>query len=327
MITVIIPTRNRAELLRNTIESITAQIYPSSKFEVIIVNNASTDHTVGVVDSFLTRFSHIRCVYEPELGLHAGRHRGLKEAKGDVLVYVDDDIIATPSWLSAIAENFIDSKVVMVGGNNFPDFQGEVPAWLQKLWLRPSMGGQGNGWLSILSLPEGRREFSPNYVWGCNFSIRKKVLLDAGGFHPDGMPAELIRFRGDGESHVSGYVMKHKLKCVFDSRASVFHAVTPERMSFDYFRQRSFNQGISDSYTRLRNQPKFGMPTSYSINIVRRLFGSIYHVIKQDQEKDSEISILFAIIRKSYQEGFNYHQQMYREDPEVRNWVHKLTYY
>ncbi len=327
MITVIIPTRNRAELLRNALESITSQIYPSSEFEVIIVNNASTDHTVGVVDSFLTRFAHIRCVYEPELGLHAGRHRGLKEAKGDVLVYVDDDIIATPSWLSAIAENFIDSKVVMVGGNNFPEFQGDVPDWLQKLWLRPSMGGHGIGSLSILSLPEGHRSFSPYYVWGCNFSIRKQVLLDAGGFHPDGMPPELIRFRGDGESHVSGYVIKQKLNCSFDSRASVYHAVTSERMTFDYFRQRSFNQGISDSYTRLRNQSRFKMLTTYPFIIGRRLFGPLFHFMKQDQERDPEIRELLALMRKGYQEGFNYHQQMYREDPEVKNWVHKLTYY
>lgn len=98
-------------------------------------------------------------------------------------------------------------------------------------------------------------------------------------------------------------------------------------MTFDYFRQRSFNQGISDSYTRLRNQSNFRRQTSCSNNIVRRLFSSLYHFIKQDQEKDTEIRKLFVIMRKSYQEGFNYHQQIYREDPEVRNWVHKLTYY
>jgi len=332
MISLIIPTRNRADLLEKTLESVAIQTFPVSQFEVIVVDNGSTDNTPEVVKDFTGRLKNLRYEYEPVPGLHAGRHRGLKEALGDILVYADDDIRATPSWLSAIAENFVDPEIAMVGGNNYPDFQGEVPGWLDRLWARHSMGGHVIDTLSILSLPGERRDLSPYLVWGCNLSIRKQVLLDAGGFHPDGMPRELIRFRGDGETHVSRYVSEKKLRCVFDPHASVYHAVTPERMTFDYFWQRSFNHGISDSYTQLRNKSLKASLSAYPRAIARRLLGPVRHILKYAKGNDPglndpELLELQKLMQEGYREGFKYHQRMYREDPEVRAWVHKPNYF
>ena len=326
MISVIIPTRNRADFLSAALQSITKQDLSIDKFEVLVIDNGSTDHTSDVATQLAKRLSNLRYFYESEPGLHAGRHRGLKEAQGEVLVYADDDIRATPSWLEAIAENFTDPNVSMVGGNNYPDFQGPVPGWLEKLWARPAMGGQGIGYLSVLSLPEGQREISPYLVWGCNFSIRKQVVLDAGGFHPDSVPRELIRFRGDGETHVSRYALENKLRCNYDSRASVYHAVTQERMNFDYFRQRAFNQGVSDSYTRLRNPLTRRSLSDYRA-IVRRLLGGVCRKLRRYKEDDPELRKLTLFMREGYQEGFKYHQKMYKEDAEVRAWVHKPDYF
>lgn len=327
MLSVIIPTRNRCKLLQNQLESLAAQTLPFEEFEVIVVDNGSSDNTTGIVKKFTHRLVNLRYFQEFEPGLHAGRHRGLKEAKGEILVYTDDDIRASPTWLEAISENFSSSEVVLVGGNNYPDFQDEVPGWLEKLWSRPSMGGQGIGYLSVLSLPEGRHEIDPLLVWGCNFSIRKQVLLEAGGFHPDGFPKELIRFRGDGESYVSRYVLENKLRCIFDSRASVYHAVTPERMTFEYFRQRAFNEGVSSSYALLRYKKRSRSIYLYSRALTRYILNRINQLQKVTKVNDQEISRLFLVMREGHQEGFEYHQRMYREDPEVRTWVHKKNYF
>ena len=326
MISVIIPTRNRAELLKSALGSLDNQTLSKGEFEVIVVDNGSTDHTADLVSGLTKEWENLRCVHEATPGLHAGRHRGLKEAIGDVLVYIDDDIRATPSWLEAIAENFTDPNVAMVGGNNYPDFQRPIPGWLERLWARPAMGGQGIAYLSVLLLPEGRREMSPYLVWGCNFSIRKQVVLDAGGFHPDSMPRELIRFRGDGETHVSKYVLENRLRCNYDSRVSIYHAVTRERMSFEYFRQRAFNQGVSDSYTRLRNTATRRSISDYH-RILRRLLGNVRRKLRREKENDPELRELAMLMREGYQEGFDYHQQMYKEDTEVRAWVHKPDYF
>ena len=326
MISVIIPTRNRAELLKSALGSLDSQTLSKDEFEVIVVDNGSTDHTAELVSGLTNEWKNLRCVHEAIPGLHAGRHRGLKEANGDVLVFIDDDIRASPSWLEGIAENFADPNVAMVGGNNYPDFQGPVPGWLERLWARPAMGGQGIAYLSVLLLPEGRREMSPYLVWGCNFSIRKQVVLDAGGFHPDSLPGELIRFRGDGETHVSRYVLENRLCCNYDSRVSIYHAVTRERMSFEYFRQRAFNQGVSDSYTRLRNTVTRRSISDY-YGILRRLLGKVRRKLRRERENDPELRELAMLMREGYQEGFDYHQQVYKEDTEVRAWVHKPDYF
>jgi glycosyltransferase involved in cell wall biosynthesis len=200
LLSVILPTRDRARLLEQALRALAEQTLPPQRFEVLVVDNGSTDDTRTVAEVT----PGVRYVFEPKPGLHAGRHRGLKEATGDILVYADDDTRAMPGWLAAIAENFTDAAVALVGGNNYPDFLAPPPDWLARLWREPYLGGHAISLLSVLELPEGRREISPLQVWGCNFAIRRQVLLDAGGFHPDAMPPELIRFRGDGETHVYG---------------------------------------------------------------------------------------------------------------------------
>lgn len=333
MLSVVIPTRNRVDYLCRALDSLTGQTLPTKEFEVLVVDNGSTDQTVEVVDRFAPKLENLRYFYEPQPGLHVGRHKGLQEASSDLVVFADDDIRATTTWLEAIAQNFADPAVFLVGGNNLPDFQGPVPTWLQRLWARPAFGGQAIGYLSVLSLPAGRRQISPYLVWGCNFAIRKQVVLDAGGFHPDSMPQELVRFRGDGETHVSRYVAANGLGCVFDSRAGVYHAVTPTRMTFDYFIQRAFNQGISDSFAQLRNSeaPK-AQGLLNPLSSVRRLAGRAKRRLTgllraRVIHEDIELRKLTDLVRKGHAKGFAYHQRLYHEDPEVRAWVQKSDYF
>jgi hypothetical protein len=165
---------------------------------------------------------------------------------------------------------------------------------------------------------------SPYLVWGCNFAIRKQVLLGACGFHPDGMPEDRVRFRGDGETHVSCHVAQSGLTCLFDSRASVYHSVPQARMSFEYFRKRAFNQGISDSYRELRNPaPRNDRKGS---SLLKRLLAKAYKNLI-GFASDSELRELQSQMRVSYREGYQYHQSEYRNDPELRAWVHKESYF
>jgi glucosyl-dolichyl phosphate glucuronosyltransferase len=330
MLSVVIPTKNRANLLQIALKSIIDQGLLDNQFEVLVVDNGSTDHTKLIVESYQRQASNVRYFYDQTPGLHVGRHRGLKEARGDILVYVDDDIEAMQGWLAAIADCFQNPDVMLVGGNNVPKFANPPPDWLVKLWQRPTLGGHAISYLSVLELPEGRRDISPYYVWGCNFSIRKQVVLDAVGFHPDGMPLDLIRFRGDGETHISRYVAEHGLRCVFDSKASVYHTVTSERMTFEYFKQRAFNQGISDSYMHIRNaQIKFNKVSlsQKGIALTKKNICNILRFLKIFYLKNSELKTLTKSISQNYQDGYTYHQNVYRDDPEVRSWVHKANYF
>lgn len=325
MISVVIPSRNRSNLLAQALESIFKQDMPSSKFEILVIDNGSTDDTQHVINQYKSQLNNISGIYAPEPGLHTGRHAGMKAAKGDILVFADDDIEALPTWLSSIDAAFKDPLVAMVGGNNYPLFLQTQPEWLNQLWQRPNFSGfKSIPALSVIEFNRRPKEISPYLIWGCNFAIRKDVLLHSGGFHPDGMPKELIRFRGDGETHVSRYVAESGLKCVFHPGASVHHKVTPERMTHAYFRQRGFNQGVSDSYTQLREQD---LPATCAKRpLVKRALG--FAVRKTLNLLDSaEVKHAAAEWQLGHREGFAFHQTTYRNDPEVREWVHRPIYF
>ena len=319
-------------LLEKALESVLLQSFPQEEFEIIVADNGSSDCTKALCNAYKSRFSHFKYFFDETPGLHVGRHRGLKEAASDILVYADDDIQALPSWLEAIWASFQDPAVMLVGGNNYPLYEHEPPAWMQRLWDDSATAdGRCYGYLSILDFGSEEKGIDPQHVFGCNFSIRKNILLEAGGFHPDSMPQELIRFRGDGETAVSEYLQNKSYTAVFNPQASVRHAVTRERMTREYLKKRSFNQGISDSFTALRAgdpggpAPDAGTPheaadsipagIGRAVKALGRGFSSrIFGDIHQD-------------IRAAYLDGYNYHQKQYRSDPEVRAWVHRMQYY
>src|SRR5512139_2803936 len=105
-LTVVIPTRNRSALLDRALASLVCQTLPQDHFEVIVVDNGSTDSTRSVCDAFAPRFVSFRYQYDARPGLHIGRNLGLKHARGEILVYGDDDIAAFPAWLEGIYEAF-----------------------------------------------------------------------------------------------------------------------------------------------------------------------------------------------------------------------------
>ena len=329
ILSVIIPTRNRGAVLADALGSLTRQSLDNDAFEIIVIDNDSTDNTRTVVAGMKARLPNIRYFFEPEPGLHSGRHCGLREAKGELLTFADDDIEALPSWLESIAQGFADPEVDMVGGNNLPMFLESPPLWLSKLWECANLGGRAIPSLSVLELPGGPRPFNPLLVWGCNFSIRKQTLIDAGGFHPDSLPQDLVRFRGDGETHVSRYVARIGSRCIFHPGATVYHKVTPARMTISYFRQRAFNQGVSDSYTELRRRHMEGRGGASWIpvlGVARRRLRKIRGKLHAAMAQDSDLRSLHRATMRGYAEGFGFHQQAFVNDPEVREWVLKPSY-
>lgn len=328
MITVIVPTRNRAHLLAAALRSISGQTLSQDLYEILVIDNGSSDDTAAVVRDSTLLNSNVKYFYEAQPGLHVGRHRGMLEAAGDVLVFADDDIEALPEWLATISELFSDPEVAMVGGNNIPLFLEPPPQWLKQLWERPHpLGGKVLPPLSIIELQGAARHLSPQYVWGCNFSIRKDVLTKAGGFHPDGMPSELIHFRGDGETHVSRFVAKSGLKCLFHPEASVYHKVTPERMSIEYFYKRGFNQGVSDSYTQFRvldGRNLFRRALSGRLYVLAR---RVLRTLRARWSLKGEALRAEEALHRGHYQGFLYHRAAYKTKPEVRDWVHKASYF
>ena len=131
-VTVIICTRNRADQLRRTLESAAAMEIPEHvSWELLVVDNGSTDHTPEVVESFTGRLP-VRRVSEPNAGLSNARNRGVAEAKGDYICWTDDDVLIDPNWLAAYARAFVrHPEAAYFGGPIELVLEGSTPSWLQ----------------------------------------------------------------------------------------------------------------------------------------------------------------------------------------------------
>ena len=312
-VSVVITTRNRATNLKTALFSLNLQTHRKASFEVLVIDNGSTDNTRDVCEECRAFLPNFQYLYEPNPGLHIGRHLGMQRARARILVYADDDIEAFPTWLEGVAEAFSNEQVALVGGKNLPRFQVEPPAWIRRMWEKNRNGGRMLPYLSILDLGDKVKEVSPYHVFGCNFSIRKSVLLEAGGFHPDAFPYALIRYRGDGETYVSRYISEKGGKAIYHPKASVFHCVPEERLSEEYFCKRAFIQGISDSYTDLRTrmtglarkQDYFKLVSWFLLPLVK---------------------IRWVKIKMGYLNGYCFHQNEVRKDPRLYAWVIKENY-
>ena len=327
---VIIPTRNRANVLARCLESLTRQTLPAEAFEVLVIDNGSTDHTPDVTRRYAFSLQ-LTYACAPEPGLHVGRHEGLRQAKSDVLMFADDDIQAEADWVETVVKTFENPNVALVGGNNYPLFETQPPEWLMHRWKKPVYKGRALDSLSILDFGEGVFEIDPGYVWGCNYSIKKGVLLKAGGFHPDGMPKECLRFRGDGETHVSDVVRSSGHRAIFNSRASVWHLVAQNRMTRTHFEQRAYAQGISDSYTAIRLSG--GLKTSWTLKVRRKLCPLrptlrtlIQFAMNMGNSVERELCAVQLSAAIAYCKGYEFHRREVSADPALLKWALKKDY-
>ncbi len=315
-LSVIIPTRNRCMLLDKTLRSISAQTFSPDLFEVIIVDNGSTDETSAIANRYRGILKNLRYFYEARPGLHEGRHRGFRESAGSILTYADDDIEAFPTWVEGIYESFLQEEVGLVGGKDMPLYEEPPPNWINDLWENNSYG-KFMSYFSLLDFGDNVIEIDPDFVFGCNFSIRKSLLAKIEGFHPDGVPDSQLKYRGDGETHVGRQVSQLGYRTIYNPKASVNHWVPKSRMNLAYIKKRAYMSGISQSFTNSRKE-------LMELNELKRnpTFIKTLRKIKQLFLPKS----LKSEILRSYYEGYEFHQSELRKDKELVNWVTKTNY-
>jgi len=225
---------------------------PTDDYEILVIDNNSSDETKKVIEEKIDKYAfNIRYFFERKPGLHNARHRGAKEAKGKILCYLDDDVTVEKYWLVGIVETFKNTDAVLVGGRVLPNYEITPSSWINKFWTTID----DSRFLGILSLFDGGndiKELDPSFICGCNFSIKKEVLFECKGFNPDSMPWELIKYRGDGETGLSIKIKEKGYKSYYNPKICVYHFIPKERLTVEYFCQRMFMQGISDSFTEIR---------------------------------------------------------------------------
>ncbi len=330
---VIIPTRNRLGDVRACLPTLLAQDLRGVDWEIIIVDNGSTDGTAEWSQTQVGGDNpRIRYVHEPMPGLLSGRHRGAAEAEGHLLTFIDDDIQAGDGWLRAIHNCFEDPQVALIGGPSLPNYEVEPPEWIEEFWSATPFGGRSCGYLSLIDIGDRRRVIDPRYIYGLNFSIRKQVLQLLGGFHPDGVPGHLLRFRGDGETGLAMAAERSKLKSIYEPGARVLHKVSADRMTLDYFEKRAYAQGVSDSFSKARRRHGlYGSPRRSIVRGFKRRLGSACRFLASHVVGKPIVAPLPSEARckvqAAYERGFAFHQKAMQTDPTVREWVLRPDYW
>jgi glycosyltransferase involved in cell wall biosynthesis len=279
-ISAVVPTHNRCEDLRNTITSLQEQNYPKNDYEIIVVDNNSMDNTLEVVEACdRDGKKEVFYVKEPEIGLHNARHAGAKAAEGEILAYVDDDVICDTNWLSELVKPYSNPQVGCVGGKILPKWEAEPPEWIKQY---PS-------YLSLLDLGTDIKELKTMDIYGCNFSIRRSLLFEVGGFNPDAFgDKKLLWYRGDGEIGLLRKVLATGRNVIYTPCAMVWHVIPEDRMTLDYFEKRSFIEGISASFSAYRTEKFTKMKLFYRsckfgiAAIICKILASVCAILKMD---------------------------------------------
>jgi len=116
-VSVVVPTYNRKEMLRECLESLFIQNYPKNKYEIIVVNDGSTDGTEEILKEYERKAPcKFKWFTQKNKGPASGRNLGIKNATGEIVCFVDDDCIADKNWIKNLIMEFVDERVGGVGG-------------------------------------------------------------------------------------------------------------------------------------------------------------------------------------------------------------------
>lgn len=329
MVSIIIPTVNRAALLLQTLESIADLKTDVALFEVIVVDNCSSDNTKQTVDGFKLKNQNLSVFYffEEIPGLLSARHRGFFEAKGYILAFIDDDVILTQNWLNAIIETLhVRTDISLLTGPTLPKYEEIPPVWLDHFWTE-DIHGKHCGWLSLMDFGNQIKEIDAIFVWGLNFIIRKESLISLQGFNPDNVPNSMQEYQGDGETGLAIKAKEKNFKALYHPEVKLFHVVPKERLTHEYFEKRAFYQGVANSFTALKNtviENHMISKPSLIKKIKRKIFKTIG--ITKQNILPLDIIELKAQLQSKEKEGFQFHQEAYRNNALVKIWVEKENY-
>lgn len=121
-VSVVVPVYNDPDGLAQTLESLTVQTYPADRHEVIVVDNGSTDDTPAVAHGFCSRHDHVTLVVEGAIqGSYAARNRGIRNASGEVIAFVDADVTVPADWLARVAAATAETDYLACGVQLYTD--------------------------------------------------------------------------------------------------------------------------------------------------------------------------------------------------------------
>lgn len=236
-ITAVICTHNRAAYLPGAIESLLDQSLPTSYYEILVIDNCSTDDTPAIVQRYLAAAGDVtlRSARAEPLGLSHARNLAVQMAAGEIIAFLDDDGIADPDWLAALLATYSDfPDVWAVGGKVLPAWEGERPSWLTDTLLPQ---------LSMLDLGDTPHPLEKGEeLFGTNCSFRRCAFDQLGLFRTD-LGRSGYQMLGSEETEFQIRILRQGKIVIYTPNAVVHHWVTSEHMQPRYFIALAYGKG------------------------------------------------------------------------------------
>lgn len=234
-VSVVIPTYNRADYLRQTLAGIAHQTFPHEYFEVLVIDNNSKDHTAQVVEEFKDAKPRPRYIVERQQGLDFARNRAIYESIGAVILYGDDDILVQPDWVEQMTGPLLADgmqEIAAVGGEVIPVFPEGKPDWISE-WHAPLAFRKDTGPIN-----------APQCPMGANLAFPKWVFQLLGPFHT-ALDRSAGNYFSGGDSEMIRRVRLAGLEVWFSPGGAVKHQMPASRTTFRYARRHAFDSARS----------------------------------------------------------------------------------
>lgn len=265
-ISLILCTYNRCRNLAQALESVAASTsLESVGWDVLVVDNNSTDQTREVVEDFCRRYpGRIHYMFEPKQGKSHALNTAIQAARGDVLAFTDDDVIVEPGWLKNLTAPLDDSKWSGTAGRISLGMDFSPPPWL------PIRGAFNLGG-SLVQFDEGDRQAELTKApFGANMAFRKCMFEKYGNFRTD-LGRKGRGLIGNEDTEFGERLMVAGERLCYVPSALVNHPVTPGRLTKSYFRAYWFCYGRSIARQARERLPLWMIPLRYLRRFIRRL--------------------------------------------------------
>ena len=227
---VVVCTYNRARSLRKTLASLVAQqVCGNVRWELLVVDNNSRDDTAEVVNEFAARPPWIQYCFEPKQGLSHARNHGISVARGDVILFTDDDVLPEPDWVQRIVDGMAATGCDACGGFIAPIWECSPPSWLTDRF---------HGFLAVRAGRNDTFAIGPEdeLPYGANMAFVRSVFERFGPFDVTrGRKGSVLASGEDGE--LFERIRSSGGRIMFFGDARVHHAVEAFRLDKRYFRR------------------------------------------------------------------------------------------
>ena len=239
LISVVICTYNRVDTFVDALKTMCNQTLDTSFYEVIVVDNNSSDNTAHVAKDFCERFSNVRYCLESKQGLSHARNRGWREAQGEYVAYIDDDCKVPEQWL-AVAKDIIERfSPGVFGGPAYAFYNTPKPCWFKDSYGSHEPFKDAR----ILKNKECIK------IFGMNMCFRRPLLETIGGFDIRlGMCGEKTAYCEETALilHIFNIVPEELI--YYDPKLYVYHLVQEERMTVRWLVRSWFTIGQYSNY-------------------------------------------------------------------------------